>query len=136
MSFERLIGSWELCSCTIRDTHGAVSCPYGSHPQGVILYTAAGWMSCHMASGGAVDGADVAGTIKYTSYHGPFTIAPDEGYVTHHVRGSSIDQLVGTDQVRFYAFDGDLLILSASMDGSGVEVTWRAIPPVAGIIRI
>jgi hypothetical protein len=134
MSFERLLGSWELCSCAIQDAGGDVSYPYGSHPQGVILYTAAGWMSCHMASGGTANGTDAAGTITYTSYHGPFTIAPDENYVTHHVRGSSIDQLVGTDQVRFYAFDGDMLILSASMDGSGVEVSWRAIPPVADII--
>lgn len=129
MSFEGLVGSWELRSCSVQDADGGTNYPYGSEPQGVILYTAAGWMSCHMAFGSAASDAESAGTIKYTSYHGPFTVAPDKSLVTHHVRGSSIDQLVGTDQVRSYAFDGDLLVLSASVDRSRVEVVWRAIPP-------
>lgn len=133
MSLESLVGSWELRGCSVQHADGGRNYPYGSEPQGVILYTAGGWMSCHMAFGSTESDADLAGMTKYTSYHGPFTVTPDKSLVTHHVRGSSVDQLVGTDQVRSYAFDGDLLILSAVMDRARVEVIWRAISPPANM---
>lgn len=61
-------------------------------------------------------------------YFGPFTVDPDAGTVTHHVQGSPVDpDWVGTDQVRYYEFDGERLMLSLKdEDGrTTATLTWR-----------
>ncbi|MBV1916464.1 MAG: lipocalin-like domain-containing protein [Sphingomonadaceae bacterium] len=119
---EELVGAWELRSCTTTKPGGQKHYVFGPNPRGVIMYTPDGWMSCHMAgSEGTADGTD---TVRYSGYHGPVIMRPDDRVVEHHVRGSTHDWMIGTVQERAYRIDGDTLHLSAEMNGDQINVIW------------
>lgn len=109
-----LIGAWELVSCISTYPDGQAEMPFGPSPRGLIAYTPDGWMSCQMEG-------EPAG---YSAYYGSCTVDEEASVVTHHVRGSS-SSLVGGDQRRAYAVQGDLLRLGAEMGGASIEVLWR-----------
>ena len=115
-----LIGAWRLQDCVLTYPDGTVARPYGDDPNGVIMYTPDGWMSCHMKGGRPAGDAPL---IVYTGYFGPYTMQDDGKTVVHHVKGSS-EAMVSGDQVRNYAFDNGVLVLSAEMAGIGAVLRW------------
>lgn len=46
----QLVGTWQLESGTARTESGEVRLPLGDRPQGVLIITAVGWLSNHIAS--------------------------------------------------------------------------------------
>ncbi len=119
-----LIGAWRLQDCVLTYPDGKVQRPYGDNPNGVIMYTPDGWMSCHMQGGrkGEAKPED-APLLIYTGYFGPYTMQDDGKTVVHHVKGSS-EAMVAGDQVRNYAFNGNELTLSAEMAGIKAVLRW------------
>ena len=118
-----LLGTWRLLSWTITNDEGqVVSEPFGSSPEGLLVYTEAGWMTAAICRNArelfpqqkSLRSLDAELLAKaYTSYFhyaGPFSI--DGESVTHTVALSHNPNFVGTEQVRRFVLDGDRLTLS------------------------
>jgi hypothetical protein len=61
---------------------------------------------------------------RYFGYFGTFSIDEAEQTVTHHVESGWFPNLVGTDQVRHYRFEGGRLILDADTAWGVVQIIW------------
>jgi hypothetical protein len=119
----RLPGAWSLLSWKIfGPAADAVTEPFGSHPVGLLQYTADGWMS---AAIGNRDRASLAAGasprrmppeqlaeayLSYFHYAGHWRIEGDA--VIHSVKLSLNPNMVGTEQVRQMDFAGDRLTLT------------------------
>lgn len=114
-----LLGSWLLVSCTMTRADGSVIMPYGAQPDGIILYSADGWMACQMAGTNGSGGFEAL-----SAYHARFSVDPERAIVTHHVAWSSASSVSG-DAMRHYRVKGNSLTLTAPAEGSTVEVRWR-----------
>ncbi|NNC99982.1 MAG: lipocalin-like domain-containing protein [Gammaproteobacteria bacterium] len=119
---KNFIGSWQLNSWIIsypaseRLTH-----PFGSSPTGLIVYSETGWMSAAICRSDralfnpsqnlrSMPATVLAQAYKsYFHYAGPYRV--EDGQLIHSVRMSLNPDFVGTEQVRDFTFDGDLLIL-------------------------
>lgn len=139
-AFNAFIGSWQLVSMTVYRADGSAIHPMGADAVGQIMYSANGFMSCHLmeANRSALPGhgLDHASDTElgqaartYSGYFGPFTIDAEAGVVTHHVAGAWYPNMVGIDQVRRFAFVDDLLVLEADVNDDIVRLEWRR--PVA-----
>lgn len=117
---ERFIGTWKLVSYENR-SGDQVTYPVGKNPVGYIMYNAEGYMAVAlMASNrkrfssidimGGTTEEIVAAYGTYLSYCGKYAVTEDR--VIHHVEVSSYPNWIGQDQVRFYKFEGNKLILS------------------------
>ena len=122
MTIIDLTGAWRLQSWTIEypDT-GRHSKPFGSNPEGIIVYSAAGWMTAAIARGQRDPlPADQAlrelpaeqlaeAYTSYFHYAGPYYIKGST--VFHSVAMSLNPNMVGTEQVREIKLQGDSLEL-------------------------
>lgn len=120
---ERFVGTWKLLSLELRSEDGGISYPLGNDAKGIIIYSADGYMSVILSGADrarfAVDDS-LGGTEKekadaystYFSYCGPYEVRGN--VVIHHIELSSFPNWSGTDKERFFKFDDNKLILSAS----------------------
>jgi hypothetical protein len=118
-----LVGAWRLLSWTIEyPATGRVTRPFGSTPEGLLLYSADGYMSAVMQRPGrsrlsradphAVSDAEKAAAFAgYLHYAGTWHVA--DGRVVHDVSLAMNPNLVGTRQVRSISLAGDALELGA-----------------------
>lgn len=130
---DHFVGAWHLTSCTVTQADGTQVFPYGRRPNGIILYTPDGWMSCQLrgddwAGDSKSDAAGPSGPIHYSSYYGSFAVDEEREVVIHHVAGSS-EPTVHGNQERHYRFDGDSLILEAQTNGVTAQLEWHRAPP-------
>jgi Lipocalin-like domain len=138
---ERLVGTWRLISFVEYGADGRETSDYGLTPRGCLMYDQNGRMSVHIAHSetrpfksddpfrgspeelkDAFDG--------YFGYFGRYTVNENAGTVTHHVEGASHPNYVGTDQRRFFTWQGHRLVLSTRPEcaaGAGVKyvATWE-----------
>jgi hypothetical protein len=107
----RLVGSWTLVKYEVFGANGEVR--PGNYDVGRLRYDAQGEMDAHLMR---------SREHAYLGYFGPYTIDAQKRIVVHHVAGSSLQNWIGTDQVRYYGFstDGNQLTLSLK---SGERVT-------------
>lgn len=141
---ELLLGAWRLVAWRIAGA-GKSSEPFGPGADGLIVYTADGWMNASIAradrarlSAGSVRQASAAEQCaafeSYFNYAGPYTLRAIDGvaHVVHSVQFSLNPNFVGSEQVRRIRFDGDnRLRLSADESvGSGLRqhgLDWRRV---------
>jgi hypothetical protein len=133
-------GRWNLLSWRSVDDDGAVTGePFGEHPRGAVIYTPGGWMSGQLAatSRPEMDGADPLGGPQrqraeaystYVAYWGRYEITGDR--IIHRVDTSLIPAWTGVEQVRYFSFSGDVLVLRTPpilIAGATVvsELRWR-----------
>jgi hypothetical protein len=112
----QLVGSWKLVKYEIFGENGD-SRP-GNYDVGRLRYDAQGEMDAHLMR---------SREHAYLAYFGPYTIHADKGMIVHHVAGSSRQDWIGTEQVRYYALsrDGNQLTLSLKSDGRVTQtLTW------------
>jgi Lipocalin-like domain len=148
ISKDDLLGAWKLESWTIGySDRDDFSYPYGEEPQGLLVYTADGWMSASISRpdrqllpegvSPRKAGAEVLSEAyqSYFHYAGPYEV--DGGDVIHYVSQSLNPNFVGSRQLRHAELDGQTLVLSGK-DTAG-EVTrfhslvWhRVAAPVTG----
>ncbi len=140
---EDLIGAWTFVTWTITRDDGQVTHPFQPDPGGMILYTPDGAMSATIHAGNRPrfssddirkqsDAAKAAAFDTYFHYSGTWEIRGDD--VVHHLTAALNPNLIGTEQVRHTAFDGDLLTLSVAEPLGGGRsrhhsLTWRKLKP-------
>ena len=113
-----IVGTWQLESWVSTDTEsGVVVNVFGEHPGGHLIYTAGGNMAVMLTA----DGRNKLSGDRYNTpaeeraqafsshaaYSGTYTLS-SEGII-HHVKASSFQNWVGTDQLRFIDIKGDTL---------------------------
>lgn len=135
-----LIGTWKLVSAIDTTENGEKSLAFGSNPVGFLTYTSDGRMMAMISHGGrkplSVDdwiaapaGEQAEAFATFIGYAGTYTLEKDR--VIHHVQVASLQNLVGTDQVRtIVKLEGDRLVLRApSFLKAGrmvtTELTWQ-----------
>ena len=148
-----LLGAWQLQRWSISYSDGRPdSLPYGADAQGLICYTADGFMSASIARAGrprlsseSVRSAPVEERLgafeSFFQYAGPYEFRrgpelPTGQQVVHHVVMALNPNFAGTDQVRNVEFDANgVLTLSASdtLPGSTVQrhhrLVWKRAAP-------
>jgi hypothetical protein len=113
-----LLGTWKLKSF-VREVMatGERFSPFGEHPNGYLSYSPDGRMYAILATDTRIKPHDVAPTDEervklhetMSAYAGTYTL--DGEKVVHHVDISWNQAWTGTDQVRFYRVDGDVLTI-------------------------
>jgi hypothetical protein len=135
---ENLVGTWRLISCEEREVGGGVNYPLGPDAIGQISYDAAGRMSAQlMRSNQAQFGREdplqatteekVAAWSNYFGYFGTYMIDSKAATVVHHIEGSWFPNLIGTDHVRYFRFEGERLVLDADTAWGQVRNVWEKI---------
>ncbi len=118
-----LTGAWRLHDFVLVDADGNRRRPFREDSTGLLFYTANGYMSV-----ATVQINDETGDASFLSYHGPFDLYEDR--VVHHIEMSNDAKLVGRDNVRYPALDGDTLTLTARPslfggEGTEADIVWR-----------
>jgi hypothetical protein len=136
---DQLVGAWKLVSIVAIAPDGTTTNTLGEHPVGQISYSPGGQMSALLqhtdrpAMSGttardATDAEIVAAWRTFIGYFGPYTIDLEAGALVHHVAGAYLPSMVGTDQVRYFSFEDDRLILQPPATAAGhAKVTWQKV---------
>jgi len=128
-------GTWKLISQTTQHADGSTSYPRGEEASGILMYDAQGHMSVQLMRAGHSWG-DLANfrtaMEQYLAYFGNYRVDEAAGTVTHIIEGCSFPGWIGTEQVRQFRFEGDLLRLTAQ--GTGFDglpetrvIVWRRV---------
>ncbi len=143
---QRLVGAWQLARWYTTYEDGRVTEPLGSGAEGLLVYTADGWMSAAIMAAGrprlsrgnprAAPIAERAAAFDtYFSYCCRWRVVGRT--VEHRVTLSHNPALVGTVQVRKIQMSGRRLTLSAEEPAPGGlrvhRLQWlRAVKPATG----
>ena len=144
ISAKTFAGTWRLQQAFAEKDGVRQAFPLGEGTKGRIMYDDIGHMSAQLMSKERVNfSSRVPKEIpleeisrayhEYTSYYGTYTLDVDAGTITHHVEGALAPQWIGGDQLRYFKFDGDDLVLTTPpmkvADGSKVVNTlvWRKV---------
>jgi hypothetical protein len=136
---EQLVGTWRLESWFRIEDDGTRKERFGPGAAGLLTYTADGYMFAALQDGGrkSFAGPDpYGGTAEECqaamatghSYCGRWRIERDA--IIHKVELSVFPNWVGTEQIRYFEFDGDRMILrtprTKRRGSTGfAELTWR-----------
>ena len=117
-----IVGTWKLVSALLTTLGGESRNLQGENPDGLLTYTADGWMTAIIAASGrqplsaadpvsalASERADAFAT--FVAYAVRYTCDGDR--IIHHVEVSWYQNWVGTDQIRFAKQQGNRLTLTA-----------------------
>ena len=124
----RLIGTWKLVSAVREEVpSGAKTDLFGPDPVGFLNYAADGRMLTLIVrkerkrpTGFPVGPDDAAALFRsLMSYGGTWALSGDE--VIHHVDISANELWTGTDQQRFYKFDGQRLALTTPVNPDPID---------------
>ena len=122
MTDNPFLGTWRLISWENRDETGERGYPLGPEAVGYLTYTADGYMFAQIMAadrtalatrnpfGGTVAEVAAAGR-SHMSYCGTYEVRGGE--IVHLVAVSNFPNWVGGEQLRFYRFEDEKLILSA-----------------------
>jgi len=144
-----LTGAWRLVSVETIRPNGEVIYPfYGQHPQGLIIYDPAGWMSVQIVSdpkptvpaGNSRDSFKNAPAAEkaiaadgYYAYFGTYTVDRAASTVTHHLTDSLYPGERGENFLRHYAIENGRLTLVATLHEMGEEhqrrLVWQRVTP-------
>ncbi len=123
MGKEQFVGSWKLISSEYRSDDGEVIYPMGQQVQGRLNYDDKGYMIVqHMSANRprfasedymrATPTEVQAAFHSSRAYYGTYDVDDKKGTVTHHVKGASIPNWKGQDNVRFFQLAGKRLTLT------------------------
>src|SRR3954447_3087411 len=113
---EKIVGTWKLVSVVYEDQATKERSPvYGAHPAGYQIATPEGrWLALVTAEGRKPPqtDADRAQALRtMISYTGKYRL--EDGKVITKVEAAWNEAWVGTEQIRAYRFDGNLLHLES-----------------------
>ena len=118
-----LVGSWRVITVERTTESGEVVEPFGSDPDGILIYGADGMTTAVVGASGrpsldldliearvTAPDADLAEAFRTAS---GFAVSYeiDGDVVVHRILVSTVPNWVGTEQVRPFAIDGELLTL-------------------------
>ncbi len=118
----KLVGTWRLLAYTDYDSvNNKWINPYGDHPKGYFTYTNSGIVNLNGSAEEPLVLSDDSVYIKQLTlgavldnafgYFGTYTIDSINSIVTHHVKGGSVMNYIGTDQHRQFIIRGDTLLI-------------------------
>ena len=123
MNANLFVGTWQLReACAVDDNGARTLSPLGAKVLGQIMYDAAGNMSAQlMARERPLFSSRAAETtpteefkhafLSFTSYWGTYRIDESAKTVTHTVIGASAPSWPGSEQLRYFELNGNLLRL-------------------------
>ncbi|HEX7614495.1 MAG TPA: lipocalin-like domain-containing protein [Thermoanaerobaculia bacterium] len=142
-----LVGAWKLLVFEFR-SEGQVVYPFGMNYSGLCLYDTTGHMSIQIMRGDrprfavndqqAGTHEEIAAALEgCLSYFGTYVVDETHGVVVHHVSQSLFPNWIGTDQVRFFRFSGERLIVAAptqQVRGHLMDamLVWERLHPIEG----
>jgi hypothetical protein len=129
---QQLVGTWRLVSSEFRTSAGAVIHPLGEDAQGLCLISAEGYLAGQLmrrdrpafAGGDQASGTpeEVRAAMEgYVAYYGPFELDPEGRRLVTRVEGSLFPNWLGSEQERFYRFEGDRMTLTTPPMALGDE---------------
>jgi Lipocalin-like domain len=132
---ERLLGAWDLRSWIEIYPDGTTDYPLGESARGQIIYTSDGHMAAQLVKTDrstfesedwrkASDVESARGFKEYFGYFGTFSLDMEKKAVIHRIDGAWFPNLLGTDQIRFFHFEGDGLVLDADTKWGKVRIEW------------
>ena len=109
---ENLVGAWKLVSITAEDVETKQRTDFwGEHPNGRLVFTAAGQMIALLTGEGRqpprTDAERSAAFTSMVGYSGHYRVDGDRFVTTVDMAWN--ESWVGTEQVRHYRIDGDTL---------------------------
>lgn len=128
---KKFIGAWRLIS--VEGNRPGLPLRF-DRPTGQLIYDASGRMSAQVVAradrkpfapnnqgvSSATTEEKAAAFDTYTAYFGTFSVDATAGTVTHHLEDSLVPGRRGTDNVRWFEFQGDdQLVLTPVEDGKG-----------------
>jgi hypothetical protein len=128
---KKFVGAWKLVSI---EGNPQQLPGFYDRPTGLLIYDASGRMSAQIVAkadrkslppnnkGRAMAKPEerAAAFDSYVAYFGTYTIDAKAGTVTHHIEGNLVPGRQGTDNIRWFEFQGDdRLILIPMEDGKG-----------------
>lgn len=123
-----LTGTWSLQSFVreTTDSHERYD-QLGPNPKGYIGYSPDGRMYALLTSGNRVRPQQIPPSIEEQSelfqseiaYAGTYTVEGNK--VTHHLDVASDEGRVGSDQVRFFRLEGDVLTITTAPNKSPID---------------
>ncbi|TWI20328.1 lipocalin-like domain-containing protein [Sphingobacterium siyangense] len=119
---DKLLGAWSLVSYEAKDESGNISYPMKNNCQGIIMYTADGYMSAQMMIPGrpafkindlsyATNEEFAAAASSYLAYSGPFYVDEDTQTLRHEMTISLFPNWLNQVQIRLVEIHGDKLHL-------------------------
>jgi hypothetical protein len=136
----KFYGTWRLLSCVAQSPEEKALYPFGKNAQGKASFEP-GRFSFQVLNpdrpkfasadpGDATESEVRTAFVGFIAYYGSFIVKEDEGVIVNHVEAASIPNWVGSDQVRYYRFEGNHLILrTPPLPRNGVELvmtlTWE-----------
>jgi hypothetical protein len=123
-----VLGTWKLKSFVREVTAtGEKINQYGEHPSGYLGYSADGRMNAVITADNRIKPSDVNLTDEQRvklhqtlqAYAGTYTVQADR--VIHHVDISWNEAWTGTDQVRFFKLDGNILTITTAPNKSPLD---------------
>jgi len=141
-TIDNLAGTWKLVSASASPASGERGdSPFGPSPTGTLIYTHEGRMAVMVSYSGrkplpadaflATMEERAEAFTTFFAYAGRYTLAGDK--IIHHVEISSLQNFVGTDQVRLIQFQGDRITLvsppmSMNRKMQILELVWERVP--------
>lgn len=118
----KLVGTWRLIEYSDFDSiHNKWIYPYGEHPKGYFTYTSTGIVNLNGSAEKPLNIPTDSTYIKQITlgavldnafgYFGTYSIDSIHSIVTHHVKGGSVLDYIGTDQHRQFIIKGDTLLI-------------------------
>ena len=122
------VGLWKLVSCDAVRSNGSILPIYGKNPVGRLFYDAEGNMSVHIMKTGrpnfksdnkfkATPQEVRAAYEGYEAYFSTYDFDREKGLIIHHLIGGLFPNWTDSDQIRYYRFNGNQLILSTEPIG-------------------
>ncbi len=118
-----IVGSYRVESVERTLDDGTVTEPFGPDPVGLLIYGADGMTTAIVGASGRplldldlianrVTASDADQAAAFRSAHGfAGSYEVTDGAVVHRIQVSTVENWVGTEQVRPYTLDGDILTL-------------------------
>jgi hypothetical protein len=138
---DQLVGTWRLVAASATSGSERNDAPFGPTPSGLITYTSDGRVMAiishsdrkQLASGDRISAsADERAEAFATSfsYAGWYSLSGDR--IIHHVEIASVQNWVGTDLVRLFAYRDNKIILTTppiSVGGQirATELVWERV---------
>jgi hypothetical protein len=134
MTVARLIGAWDLVSLFEVGSEGKTDPSPGDI--GKLIYSADGHVSAQIVRKNlspfesddwrrASEAESVEAWKSYFGYFGTYSVDAARQVITHRIEGASFPNLVGTDQLRHYHFEGSQLILDADAAWGRLRAIWE-----------
>jgi hypothetical protein len=135
----RFVGTWKLVSFESRSPSGELTYPRGREPIGRLTYDSNGRMTVQIMQRDRAKFGDensrraTAAEAEiafrgYTAYFGTYMVNEAAGHVIHKVEACLFPNWVGTDQKRFFRFEGNRLTLEADLPAGRSKLIWERVP--------